>query len=487
MSIAKHTVYIALGQVLPIAVSLATVPLYLHTIGLDRYGILSICWLVLGYFGLFDLGLGRAIAQKIASLRDAPHGERSQVFWTAIGMNAGLTVLACLLFVPLVIWGFDLLKFSSPEQKAELERAIPWLAAILPVALLGGVLTGALEGRERFGFLSSVNTLGSVAMSTLPLGTALLFGPDIRLLVAASLAARLLTMTLLFVGCWKFVPLSRPEGPDRRLLGKLLSYGGWITVSSVIGPLLYLWDRFVVGATLSASAVAVYVVPQNLTGYILIIPGALSGAMFPRFSAESGEDAARLARDALTFLTCLMTPLVIGAILVIGPFLHLWVGSKVAEQAAPLAYVLLIGTWANSLARVPLSRLQGQGRPDLAAKTHAAELVPYAVVLFAMVKAFGLVGVAISWTLRCVADTLVLIFLAERNRRPLQDLVPPFALVSLAAATAYALPFDQPIRWIVLMMILGVSVILAWRTMPANVRAQLLSVHARWNPIARGG
>ena len=67
MSISRFASYNLLGQAVPIVVSLVTMPLFVQAVGLERYGILSICWLLLGYFGVLDLGLSRAAAQRSTS------------------------------------------------------------------------------------------------------------------------------------------------------------------------------------------------------------------------------------------------------------------------------------------------------------------------------------------------------------------------------------------------------------------------------------
>ena len=61
--------------------------------------------------------------------------------------------------------------------------------------------------------------------------------------------------------------------PARRAVRELLSFGSWVTISNIVGPLMIYFDRFVIGALLTMTAVAYYTTPFDVVTRFTIISG----------------------------------------------------------------------------------------------------------------------------------------------------------------------------------------------------------------------
>ena len=62
------------GALAPMVAAMVAIPYLVHRLGSERFGLLSLTWLVIGYFGFFDLGLSRALAQLVAERLGARRG-----------------------------------------------------------------------------------------------------------------------------------------------------------------------------------------------------------------------------------------------------------------------------------------------------------------------------------------------------------------------------------------------------------------------------
>jgi O-antigen/teichoic acid export membrane protein len=302
------------------------------------------------------------------------------------------------------------------------------------------------------------------------LAVAWLHSPVLAWLVPAALLGRVAAFGVLFAQCYRHVPLNIAPVVRRDLVAPLFRYGGWVTVSGVIGPLLTTLDRFLIGSIVGAKALTYYAVPFNLASQVSVLPGSLSDTLFPRFSATSKEELHRLMDEAVRSLSVILTPLIIAGILIMEPFLTWWVGSEMVRNAAFVGEIIVLGMWFNGLAYLPFARLQAQGRPDLCAKCHLVELIPYLGFLALALHAWGLVGAALAWSLRVIVDAILLFWMSGDTLRNFRANLPPLLLLGLAAAAIFAFPLGSISRWAVGASALLGSLGWAWWAAPDSVK-----------------
>jgi O-antigen/teichoic acid export membrane protein len=469
VSVSRHATYNLVGAVLPILLALVTVPIYLKLVGADRYGVLAIAWLLLGYFGLFDLGLGRATMYSISALKDGSAQDRADIFWTAVLTNVVMGVLG-----GLVLWGVSELFFDrvfkvAADLKPEISAAVPYLALSVPIATMTGVLSGALQARERFLETNMISVLSTTLFQLFPLLVAWLRGPELGPLLLAAVTARGAAILVLWWRCHLLLTRGCRVRFDRAQIKELLGYGGWVTVTGLFGPILVILDRFAIGAVLGARAVAIYTVPFQLAQRIQIFPNALVTAVFPRLPTASLEQRALLSDKAMRVLLAAISLPILGGIYALHPFMELWVGAEIGRPAADVGTLIVFGFWVNAFGVVPYGWMQGTGRPDLVTKILLAQIPPYLVLLYLGMTQFGLLGCAVVFAFRCAVDTSLMWIVARRRVAPL-PLVALMGVPLLAGAILSSwLDYDDPRWWASGVALALVTALISWKLAPPEL------------------
>ena len=97
-------------------------------------------------------------------------------------------------------------------------------------------------------------------------------------------------------------------------------------------------------------------------------------------------------------------------------FFRYWISADFAAVAAPVAQLLFPGMWMGALGLVGFTLLQSQGRADVTGKLNIVEFLPFIGILWSLTIAFGIVGAAVAWSLRCAVDALVMLWLAGMKK-----------------------------------------------------------------------
>src|SRR6266478_4904620 len=287
----------------------------------------------------------------------------------------------------------------------------------IPMVISTAGLRGLLEAHQKFGLINTLRIPLGIYSFASPL-LVLPFSTSLFPVVGVLVAGRIVGWAVHLLLCFRVVPELRERiAWHGAAAGPLLRFGGWMTVSNIVGPLMVTLDRFLIGAMVSMTAVAYYATPYELVTKLMIIPGALVGVMFPAFSASFSQDRARTAAlysRCVKYAFLILFPAVLLTVGMAQNGLTLWLGADFAQHSSRVLQWLAVGVFFNSLAAVPFALVQGVGRPDLTAMLHMIELPVYLLGLWWLISTYGVEGAAIAWTARVGVDAFILFGMTHR-------------------------------------------------------------------------
>jgi O-antigen/teichoic acid export membrane protein len=412
LGIFKNTLYNLAGNAIPLIVAVFTIPILVRGYGNEKFGILSLAWVLIGYFSLADLGLSRALTKFVAErLGQNRKNEIPELIWTALSLMTALGLIAAVLLALLTpILVTSILKIEATNTQ-EVINSFYVLSIGIPFTITAAGVRGILEAFKRFDLTNYVrSTLGIFNF----LGPALVL-PFSKSLVSV-VAILVMSRAICLFAYGLLVLKVLPEMKKRIALQKdqvipLVRYGGWITVSNLISPIMTNFDRFFLGGMVSVSALAYYSAPWEIVARLLVIPSSLAAVLFPLFSERQGKDGAishSLYYRSLIYVLLSMLPIC----LILGVFskvvLHIWIGQEYATNSFRIMQVMALAVLINGLAMIPYALIQGVGRPDITAKFHIFEFVLYIPLLWLLIKEWGILGAAVAWLARVAIDLFLL-------------------------------------------------------------------------------
>src|SRR5229473_8489442 len=277
------------GKGLSFLTLLISVPLTLHYLGAERFGMWMTISSVITMLTFADLGIGNALLNLVseANGKDSPElASRlvSSAFFTVTGVSAGLALVFAFAY-PFVAWS-RVFNVTSQRAISESGPALAVFAACffmsLPLNLAPRVQLGYQDGIINDIWSGIGNVTGLIGV----LIVICLRGGLPWLVLAFSGGTVLATFMngfLLFVFQRPWLR-PKPENFSAECVRRLSGLGSMFLFLQISICLAFLSDNIIVAHVISASAVAQYAVPQRMFGIVSILIGLLLGPLWPAYA-----------------------------------------------------------------------------------------------------------------------------------------------------------------------------------------------------------
>ena len=340
----------AVAKVVSLATSLISVPLTLHYLGAERYGIWMTISSFAGLLAFADLGIGLGLMNAISGAhgQDDRAAIRNYISSAFLLLTVVAAILVAIFFVayPFVSW-YRIFNVLTTSAQAESGPAVAAFLVCFAIGIPASIVQRAQMGLQQ-GFASSLWQCLASVFSLIAVLWAIWVEASLSTLVWALMGAPLLVNVLnMAVYFWRVEPGIAPQLKDVSI--KSMRYvaktGVLFFVLQLAGALGYSVDNLVVAQVINATAVAGYSVADKLFSFVPMVVSMLVMPLWPAYGeAASRKDDAWIWRTLrLSVLgsaaigLAASVPLVLG-----GPLLiRLWVGHSV-DVGMPLLIGLAV-------------------------------------------------------------------------------------------------------------------------------------------------
>jgi O-antigen/teichoic acid export membrane protein len=375
-------------------------PFTLGVVGLEQFGLWSLCLAVIGVLGLLDLGFATDAVKYVAECSGkADVQARNEAVSTLMLVYAVLGIACLILVISAVPAGIN--AFALDAWQAGIFRRVMTIGGCaLALALPLSVFRSALIGSGRFDLVNLVET-GTILLNALLVVVLLRNGWALTGLAIANASVMLAAPLVLLVISRKVIPDFRTGFRLVRIhrLQEVAPLAVYFMLANIALLISLRSDALLIKAFLPLSAVAAYAIAAKITEYSFLLNKQFSNALMPLVSRSAGAGDDQTVRMILVDGTRLL--MIVAAPILGLLFFHaetiitLWVGPELHEVVLPLR-ILLVAVFFSTLQLNAANVLGMAGGHRGVAWTMLGSAALNICLSLMLIPRMGLAGAAVS-------------------------------------------------------------------------------------------
>lgn len=427
MSIKRKMLASFLGTGWSAVMAVAFLPVYIHYLGIESYGLVGFFSALQTWFFLLDMGLSATLNREMARFSAGLRSPQSvqnllrsmEVIYTGVAVFLALLVAGLSSKIAAGWLNLQALSVQTVSQ------ALVILGLFIAVQWMGTLYRSALLGLQHQVWLS-LTTAGIATLRTAGSVIVLIFiSPTITAFLLFQCSVSLVETITLALYVRRCLPPA-PQSPRFSLkeLREVGRFAGGLTAITFLATLLTQIDKLLLAKLLPLDQYGYFSLAVTVAGVLILMIGPIYNVAYPRLTelvaAKSQLTLILEYHQFAQWLSISLLPTALILCIFSKEIVYLWTQNAVVTQGvAPIVSIWVAGTALNGLMQVPFIAQLAHGWARLAIAVNAiAVLIMIPAMLFWVPK-HGAIAAAWIWVTINVAYCIF--FIAAMHTRILKD------------------------------------------------------------------
>jgi len=384
---------------------LAFVPLYIHYLGIESYGLIGVFSLLQSLLVVLDMGLTPTLGREMARFRAGEHTPRSihELFRSLEIASLVLAIVTGSMLTAMAPWLAGEWVRAEHLSQDVVTQALAIMGSVVALSWLASLYRGAILGLQRQVWLNGCIAIFATVRGVGVLAVLAWISPTIQAFFIFQCVAALVETVVLAIQIRRWLPrLSGSAKLAWTEFRRVSRFAAGMTTIALLSIILVQADKMILSKLLSLTEFGYYTLAATVAGALLRLVYPVTGAAYPRLVELIGRGDTTQLKYTYHRLSQLITIVVVPAALVVSTFsehfLLLWTRDPTVTAAVhPLVSLLVIGTMLNALVNLPYLLQLAHGRTRLAIGINIVAIMLLVPSLYVGVSHYGAIAAAVAW------------------------------------------------------------------------------------------
>lgn len=426
MSLKKNTIANYLGQGWIALMGLAFVPVYIHYLGVEAWGLVGFMSMLQAWLTLLDMGLTPTLSREMARFQAGAHSAQSiRNLLRSLEVIYGGVALTVVGFVWLIAPWVSVHWLSGTQLSAvSVAHVIGMMGFVLAARMVEQVYRGAIQGLQRQVWLNGAQSVLATLRWGGAVGVLAWVDTSIESFFLWQGLVSLLSVVVLARQTYIWLPVAeRPARFDLAGLSAIRRFAGGMAAITFLSIMLMQIDKLMLSKLVSLEEFGYYALAASVAGMLYFMATPISIAVSPRLTELVAKDDQRTIVEtyhrASQWLAALLIPVALVMAAFADPLLQVWTGnSSLAQKVSPLLALLALGTLCNGFMFVPYSTQLAHGWTGFAVRMNLVAVVCIVPAILWSVPRFGAMGAAWAWLALNASYVLIAVHFMHRRLLP---------------------------------------------------------------------